>query len=521
MDQDDFDIFLQDPELNAYLDNNEFAYVQKAPGAKEVFGDILKTLGLLDPFIDLFKENLFLHTYPLNKREIIDLPIGLLDKDYAYDDWIVGTQLFWNKTDRSYFSRKCDAISAYLALGSESFLGKLDTIAKKLPELGFDFDPVDILLLFKNGTVQERRVGFLLYGMRRWRKWRIRWEVPFYYLERNYWFTDEEQKIIENELGAIDEKEQEILQERHLISDRVGFGDFRFCVDYPITTKPKFNSRLGGFITIPSAWALNKGLEGSNLCIADPRPTIDFTDIIERGIEQSKQEELFQELKTFAFKALDHLGAMLLNSTLGNGRHLGIGLFAQSVTALSIFIKQNWAQNINWKSFVSLEYLVPKTERRFFIERIDERLFDMRNFCREACDEAQADKDMAFLNEQFIDRLFPLPINVKVRPGIVFRWTGKLAYEKDRWGFHLGTDTWIKSGESFSSLCVEDNIVDRLCVKKARRILGYQYKIIGSLFGKIHRSNRDWILSLNGDTTIAHSGIGSDYNVSLDLEVDF
>ncbi|MFC1845683.1 hypothetical protein ACFLX2_00990 [Candidatus Dependentiae bacterium] len=526
--QDEFDVFLDDPDVNHFLDENEFQFVRRNPGPAEIF-ELLTEEGLVHAFVDLFKEDIYLRTHPLTRRDILDLPMGMLDKNYNYNNWIIGTEIFWNNTDRSYFSRKCDFISAYLALDSGSFLAKLDAIAKEVQQFGdFDFDPADIFILFKNGTVQERQFGFLLHGRKSWRKWRFSWKFPFYYLERNFWFTEEEQEAIEKEFGALEEEEQERFQERYMISDKLGFGDLRFMFDHPIREEERFDTRLGVLFTIPTAWGA-KGLKGTHF-VECPRPELDLAEVIEIALDAlddpAKEEEVFDILQNFAYSALDRMSLILLEEPLGNRRHFGAGIFIESITPLDLFIKRPWASNINWKSFISLEYLFPAKEKRFFVERIDPRLFDMRDFTITDSDDpvqkTRAEDNMAFLSEQFVDRFFPHIFETWVHPGLVFRWSGKAVYQSARWGFHIGTDMWVKTEESFGDIDADDDLfVDRLRIARAKRMLGYQTKIFGSLLYKTRRSKRDWTISLNADGTILHSGIGSDYTVSLNLEVDF
>lgn len=527
--RDEFDVFLDDPDINCFIDENEFEFVRRNPGAADIF-DMLTSEDLIPTFIDVFKEYIYLQTHPLTRRDVLDLPMGMLDKEYSYNNWILGAEFFWNKTDRSYFSQKSDFIAAYLALNSDGFLSKIDAIAKKVKEFDneFDFDPADVFSLFKNGTVQERRLGVLLHGRKNWKQWRFSWKLPFYYSERNFWFTEEEQNAIEKELGAQDEEEQNHFQDRYMISDKLGFGDFRFLFDYPIRNDGRFDSRLGLLITIPSAWGV-KGIKGTHF-VECSRPELNLEEVLDLALEavdnESKKEEVYDILQDFAYRALDRLSLMLLEEPLGNRRHVGAGIYLESTTPFDVIIKRPWAKNISWKSFLSLEYLFPAKEKRFFVERIDPRLFDMRDFSvtdpNDPEQKARAEKNMAFLSGQFVDRFFPLSFETWVHPGFIFWWTGKAVYQSERWGVHLGSDLWVKTEESFSDINAGDDLlVDRLRIKQAQRLLGYQAKIFGSLLYKTKRSKRDWTFSLNADSTISNSGIGADYTLSLNLEVDF
>jgi len=527
--EDDFDSFLDNADVNAFLDANEFTFVRKSFDPPGII-TILEEMGITS----ILEENFYLRTNPLNKRNIIDLPNGLFDKTYYYNNWVFGVELFFNKTDRSYFTRKCDAISSYLALAEESFLQKLDAAAKNIEELevgDFDFDPLDVITLFINGTIQERRIGALIHGQKTIRDINIAFKLPFYWLERNFWFTEKEQQAIEDELGTTTAEEQEKMQELHMISDKLGFGDTRIMVDYPITTSEKFSSCIGFLTTLPFAWAPAKGIMGNKFEDQRLGHNADFKEMtgyhldelftLATGTDDQKQEA-FNILTKLGYNAIDHLAANLLDTKIGNDRHFGLGILFKSITPLTTLIKRlrgSVAENIVWKSFISLEYLFPSREKRFFTETVDERLLNVVKSTFNDDDKAQ--QNMEFIESQMIDKLFPFVYEARVHPGVVFRWTGKATYESERFGIHIGTDTWIKSPEKLYNIEAPKNQRDRLNIEKAQRLLAYQWKIIGSLFYKSEREKRNWIFSLNGDYSWSTSGIGADYTLSLNFEVEF
>lgn len=522
-DMDDFDTFLNELENDEIFNTTQFTYVRKGFDPEQIL-HILLEMGV----VELLQEDIFLRTNPLNKRNVLDLPIALLDKNYTHNDWIIGLNLFWNKIDRCYFSQSSDSISSYLGITQDSFLAKLDAAAKKIAALAgeFSFDPLDIILLFENGTVQQRQFGFLLYGEKQFRKWHFSCHLPFYYLERNLWLTQEEQDAIDEELGVTDEEQKEALKDEHAVSDKLGFGDTRLSFDIvPFETRGKLDFRLGGQITIPTAWAIFKGLEGNHFVACPRKQHRNFADLtgytlaelINMAIEEIGQfDDAFKMLKKMSFESLDQIAANLLEAPLGNSGHLGVGVYSKTIWPITPFIKRNWARNIMYKGFLSLEYLFPATEKRFFVECIDPEAFD-----RDFDDADKAEENLIFLEEQFVDKFFPFFYDTTVHPGIVFRWTGKFMYETDRWSFCLGTDTWVRSKESLTNIQAPCNQIDKLNVGKARRLLGYQSKVIGSVFYKSQRRKRNWFLSLNGDYTWWSSGIGKDYTLSFNLEIDF
>jgi len=509
-------------EFDLFLDQPEFTTLTRTMPPFEAI-DILLDLNILA----ILQEELYLRTNPLNSRDILDLPIGMFDRDGSCRNNLFGVELFLNTFDRMYFSRKCDAICCYLALTQEDLLSELDQGiegAKELAGKKFGLDPLAAIVLFKNGTIREHKFGFLFHGDKELKNWCFFWRLPLYYLIKHYWLTQKEQDALELAFGAGGDPETiKKFIDDHLIADKFGFGDFRLGFDMPIHERQKFSSRIGGHLTIPTSWAIKKGLKGSYykpLEITSRTDLYDLTgyhinDILEMVVDQNPQASAVGE--NLAYDILDQLSANILESSLGNGRHLGIGFFLRSKTAVNIFIKRDWAHDIFYKSFISFEYLLPAIETRFFYEKIDPKLFEKRDFANEE----MASDNMLFLEQQLVSRLIPYAWQATVYPGLVFRWMSKATYESDRWGFQAGTDMWIKTQEKICNIYATKKQIDNVEVCKARRILGYQAKILGSLFYKSRSRKRNWTVSLYVDQTFWQSGIGHDLTLSLGLEVDF
>src|SRR5207253_2818595 len=108
----------------------------------------------------------------------------------------------------------------------ESFL---DEIQRRIEDLNLNL-PVDLrsaIPLFAGMTIQERRTGFMMHGMRKWGSYRFRFWFPFYYNEANFFLTPEELDTIQSILGVTDPAEDTKFARRHLIADKFGFGDLR------------------------------------------------------------------------------------------------------------------------------------------------------------------------------------------------------------------------------------------------------------------------------------------------------
>lgn len=481
---------------------------------------------------NLLEKSLFCHTNPLNTRNILDLPTFLPQKvdTYCYNTTF-GASLFWNKTDRMHFTGSSHSMCSYLSVFGDNVLEKIqdsvDEIKKFIPD--FDIDPINILILFQNMTVQERKLGFMFHFEQDFKCAHFMALLPLYYVERNFFLTPQEQDAIESELGVLETESQNQFAEEHLISDKLGFGDMRLMLDVDIMGNDQSNRdclclRVGALTTLPTAVAFKKGLKGTFFRKDIPRPTFSFADLFDKANITATTAVM----QKFLFQALDHLSANLLDAQLGNGGHVGLGAFTKTVTPLRIFIKRPWAENIYFKSFLSLEYLFAANEERFYIQGNDVPEFTALGLNRPtddilnqiAMDPAYAQAVLDFLDVQFVDALFPFVFKTKVNPGVVFRWTSRIYYEGCLWGFYVGSDLWVQGKEKLRNVqkCAVPLTID---IPKATKPVAYQSKILGSIFYTKKTECRDWIFGLTFDNTIMKSGIGDDFTISLNIEANF
>lgn len=523
---DDLIAFVDDPSV-ADLIISSNVQTTRAPSKQS----ILVLLNDLE-IVPLLQENFYLRTNNLNHRSLLDYP-EYFPFRHDKDKRAIYFDLFYNQTSRMNFTKESSNICSYLGIFQPSFITKVQTtinlVKEVFPDLTFDSDQILRLLdLFQTFTVQERRLGLMIGGKTTCNKWHFHIMAPWYYLERNHFVNDAikediEQLIIEafgpsTLTPAQAEKQQNAFIDQHLIDDKFGIGDTRIYLDYPIIKKKYWSSRAGFLATIPTAWAFKKGLKGTNLKRIINRPILNLIDVFEQALPPISQ--VSPQVINFLFAALDDLGAILLDAPLGNNGHLGIGTYIRNRSPLSAFIKQNWARRYIMRSFISLEYLFPGIEWRSFRVPANEALFNERNFSN-TTDQAVVNSNFAFVEQQLTDRLFPIALQTRVSPGIIFRWSSQLGYEGDRAGFTIGTDTYVQNKEKFSKVygnAVTKRMID---IFNARAPLAYQSKVVGSVFGKIYKPDRLYTVALIGDYTFMNKGIGADFTLALNFDVTF
>lgn len=489
-------------------------------------GNVLVLLNQLG-FIDLLQEDFFEKTFDLNKRDLLDYPLFMFP--WKRDCTTKGYQFFYNATGRMYFSSNCSNISAYLSTTSNGFAEKLQAFLEAVRDSAAPgFDPnqaIEILTLAEHFTVQERRLGIMFDGEHKRDDWLIRWFWPFYLRERNHFVTPEVQDAIENILnpivGVASQEEQNIFAEDHLITDQLGFGDFRLEFDRTVCCFPDFEARLGFLITLPFALPIAKELIGRDLQPPKRRPLFDFQILLDN--EDGVLDISEGEAKAFFLSALDNLSAMLLNTKLGNNGHVGFGPIFKTASCLAKLVNRPWAENIKMRSRMSLEFQLPAVEQRFFIPRNNKAQFESRDFTTTEQPAWMIEDNYNFVVQTFTDRLFPFATDAIVYPGLIIRSTSRFIYEGEKWSCFLGSDMWIRTGESVTELhngC--PSLSCSVVLDKAEHPLAYQSKILAGIARRYcGYDGKEWIVSVNGDTTVMSTGIGLDFMLAVNVDVTF
>jgi hypothetical protein len=534
--RDDFDDLIamvdENPEISNMIASSISATTRQA--SKNDIINLLDQLGVLALLI----ENLFLRTNNLNSRSLLDYP-EFIPWRHDKDKRAIYVDLFYNQMSRANFTKQSSNICSYLAVTSPSLIQKIEAIIENVQDL-FPDAPIDsdkflrLLDLFQTFTVQERRLGLMIGGKTTFNRWHFNIMTPWYYLERNHFVNQNVQDDIEALVEdiqkdlfgvqqltpaqvALAEKQKNAFINQHLIADKFGIGDTRIYLDYPVIKRKYFTSRWGFLATIPTAFAMKKGLRGTSLHRATNRPLLDLQEIADQFIEN---HTLSPDVFNFGIAALDNLSAMLLDTPMGNGGHFGLGILARNKSPLSSLIRQDWARRFIMRNFISLEYLFPATEIRSFRFPVDEALFNARNLT-DTTDPLIVNSNFAFIIQQLTDRLFPVALRATVHPGVVFRWSSQLTYEGDMAGFSLGTDTYVKNREKLSHVDANPITKKMIDIFNARAPLSYQSKAVGSIFFKIDKPDRLYTVALWGDYTFMNKGIGADFTLALNFDVVF
>ena len=493
----------------------------------------------------LIEEDFYLRTNTINKRELVDLPVFEPVSCCYQEDHIFSVHLFINRMFRSELTKRSDALGCYLALCQDTLLEKIRELQKFLGTVGdfesiIELDPDKIFALFRNMTVQEHRAGFMFHYHRIWPAFEFRFLIPLYYDERHYWMSKKEQDCAERELAnafavcgvqQTTKKQQEQFQDRYLISDKFGIGDLRIEFDGPISCLNLFAMNIGAMLTIPTAVAFKKGLKGSYFkrsCCQPRISLLEFAGILEsKDSEEEKQQEATDMLEPFALGALERLSSILLETGLGNGGHFGIGPMVRFRTDIGDLAQRcrplaKYSERLSrlvWKSRMSLEYLMPRNKKRCFVRCDNKQAFEERDF--QSTDPVVAADNLLFLEEELVNKFYPVCYTVKVSPGLLFRSTNKLCYDGTCWDAYVGTDTWLRLRDKISEIQAPSEIRCKLDQERAKPFVAYQSKLFGGVVYHLERPKRDWYFSLNLDVTTFKRGMGRDGTLTVCVETNY
>ena len=548
----DFSAELNDPVTDAFLNNTEFQTTRAIDPA-----DVVQLLVGTFNAPCLLENNFYIYTYPLNKKSIIDVPAFFPYRDYSRKSTF-GMSLFLNQTWRMFFTQDCDGIQSYLAICSPNLLQRISQCVEcaKAVYPNFNINPMVIFPLFRNIAVQDRQLGMMLHGDKQFKQLHLHVHVPVLYQQRNYYMTQDERDCIENAfnevLAPVSEQDESHVHagqcatagcsddqhyvgthkdadnpidmefvQNHLIGDKFGIGDTRIHLDWDLIKRHYYSLALGLVATVPTAFAFKKGLLGASF--EDTCAPKDFS--ISNLVELAQNGNAYAATaigQAFALGALDQVSQNLLDTGLGYGKHLGLGVSYNTMGRLSYIIKRPWAHHIKMRSRMILQYYFPAHEIRSFVENKNPADYSEDNFDldRVATDPAYAQNRLDFINEKLIQEFYPFKLRTLVCPNIIFQSTSGYYFEANRWKLQLVTDFWAKMQESFGTICIPPG-TPPLEIWAAKRPSAYQSRIGGLVAYSMPGVSSSWTISFYGDKTYWSKGIGKDFNVVFNVECNF
>lgn len=458
---------------------------------------------------NILQQNIYLKTNPIIIRSLHDMP-SLQPLRTNSKHCSVYMRPFGFFTQKAIYTNNSPYLKSYLDL-LENVLIKfipadenISGIAKTLGQI----------------KLENRRIGAMIDFDTTWHNWSLMLAVPLYYNELNLQLTNAEKSALEKlaaDAGIIDLTDPSDIDDyldQHVVRDQFGLGDIRIRSDYQWDIKDKHHIILGAQITIPSAVAFVSRIIGNKIQKCTIPPVIDLETTLENAInvntlppsyEKAKSQiDLETSLYNLGTAFLDRLSDNLANPHLGQ-KQVSIGAYLTQIYATS--------EHTKIALFAEADYFFKGAEKRMFkIIKTSEEF----NRDWESQDETVACQNLAFLNQQTQNTLYPPFIHAHIRQGVVAKASATFTYTYRIGECSLGYDFWWRQKEKVFLPCLGLNRAD------GTRSSAYQNKIFGALLfkGDIH-CNCGWRTGLRGEYAFKSHGIGNDFGIVIDIALDF
>ncbi|OGB84367.1 hypothetical protein A3F66_03650 [candidate division TM6 bacterium RIFCSPHIGHO2_12_FULL_32_22] len=469
----------------------------------------------------------YLRTNPLNDRQLTTLPVFLLwHTNYIEYCSLFRFYLFYNNTPMMFFTKNCPFIKSYIAVDDNNLFNEI--LKNELVNLE---NVPEVLDLFKNIKIEERRLGIMFQWFKNWNKTSLEFDLPFLYQERNFILSESE--IVDLKTSNLfkntgNSKVQEKDIRKNVVADLLGFSDLKIKLGQQVVNLPYRSVKLGFELYIPTAFALKKGLVGSNFTNTEV-PDLDLTELVDLFVND-QSEEAIEIGKEFAKATANRLAAMTIQSELGNNKHVVIDGWAEGRFEISDMLSIN--------TYANLKYTFPEHETRYFLIKKNlcsncpatrQRLIDQGqcNDCYvtsryqqiiDSGTDEQIECALDFLEEQVLVTLFPSALKTLVSPGFSTQFTIAPNINYEYWNLSLGFDVWFQQKERLTLL--ECNPADYK-MNIARKPTAYQSRVFARLYKDISRPKYDLAVGLQGDYCVNSVGIGKDFTFALSCEFNF
>lgn len=446
----------------------------------------------------------FLHTYPLGKHS-----------QFKQEEARFSSSFFFNKTSKKNFTSSSTTLDHYIDLKDGQLPDVLDKAAKAGGGAGTMFNIGESLALVAPAKVQEHRFGVMLQLDRYYKDWHIDLQLPFAYVERNLFFTQREKDALYDSalvglIGSNDNVSEWEIAKRHFILDKIGFGDLHIQAKKEIFTNADGSLELGGFATIPTAFAIKKGVIGTHFTPSNDHPKLGLCDIDIMAATLTDANKT--QLENYFSAAMDHLSANILQAELGNKHHFSFG----GIGSFEWYINDAWSMTSNYELGLTL----PATEKRFYIQKISKEDFASKYAAALASANVnQAVTELA--EEQITNRLFPLVYDTKVFPGFTINGTTDFARTFKNYNFNFGWNWWYQSKEKLYNISAPASKIATIDIENATAPSASQFKLFGRVHHKYESKKHIWSLSLYTDVTLWNSGIGNDFTLGASLDYQF
>jgi hypothetical protein len=472
----------------------------------------------------------YYNTDPIATRNILQYPFNIKNRYALSENHTIDFNIFWNKTNQKYFTPTSYTIESYVNVKNANFDDILQSFAQSFPS---QFTPVtqasilNTLDTLGNGTIEERRMGGTLGYSYIFNDWMLYAQLPIFYAERNFQYTQAEKDIIQASplfqgLTGGGGSFKDFAYD-HFVMDQAGLGTLQIGFTKKIheNDADTFHLDIGLYTQLPNEWSIQQGIAGTWF---EPTDTVQPLDLSAINPTHLTNDQLSfderNEVKRFFLGAIDHLASNLLRCELGNKRHFNIGG--------TLNLSHQPHERIQFLGDLQVQYYFKAQEQRFFMQRPTGRLNILNqqiNAIPGLPGGVPNDLQIALVN-QVTDELYHRFIlsvyKTEVIPGMMFNTNLKGKFEiLQNHNLHLtlGVNGWLKLKEKLGSISAQTEILPYLDTVAATGYTMYQLKPYISF----DYTQSSWVdsISLYADYTVAQRAIGKDYTISLCMNWNF
>lgn len=429
---------------------------------------------LLRIFLKDIEEPLWNDTKPPKGRDVLHLiPYKMTSIEYGG----LSMNLFFNMTNHMNVTARTS-----LNLNTEDTLKNIDAIIKAfLDNNGSSSDMSGLASLFRNITIQERKIGGLIQAGFLYGPFNIQMHTSIQISERNFWLSKKDQARI----ASLFEEEGQQFDQKELYKTKFGIGDTRI--------------KLGLNTINLSSFAFDIGFEGII-------PT-GGRHKLETDIDYDYLPDTEEELQSWAVENTQIIRDNLITPRLGNNGHFGLGFFMESKIAL-------FHNAFNLWNRISFDTILEGNEWRLmlFQKTIDnENLHDDDN-----------QKFTENLAKFIRENIFPYPFKVRIKPGNIINFVSAINFNiNKRWQCGLGYDLYLQNEEIIEKIFDKYISFHALRVEEARSKKVIQHKVFTDTTYRIKHPTWDMLLGIGGDLTFDSRNIGKDWTLYFKIGASF
>jgi hypothetical protein len=468
----------------------------------------------------ILQNPLYYRSNPPMRRNIIDNPIFQQFVERGNSGQNFSFKPFITQTFKEYFYDTRSNINYYIDMNQNDANNQLNDLLTQIDTIDFlprGFTTVsNVLGLFNTIYLEERRVGAMFEYVKSTETWTLSGRFPFYYGEHNLNMPQEDQlKVQKNPFFGNSDFDEVTFAREHLISDQIGFGDLRINFEHLFIDTHKQIFSAGIRATIPTAFAIKKGLYGTNFDVFTPAPTFNlYTDLLLPALSTPPDQNIplvQQNVQALGDAIINRLATILVQTPLGNNHHLGIGVFTHNEMIFS--------ERLSLSGLLSAEILLPANEQRFFITYTPAAAFNSFNWVDSS---VQVNEKLNFLNQQFINKFFPTRYEVSVFPGFIIQSTSAFTYRGRRADLTAGTDMWWHTNERFLTIDAPEQIKTQNVIKKSTAKMGYGYQsMLWFALEKKFKPGSSWKFGLRAEVTTNSFEVGEEWGACILIQKFF